>query len=241
MKNVSQDEIDAFAAAIKLNQLPSLETVEVPVRPEGFMWFEGRMAIRRIFKAILSLHNLQVVRLPYHVRDVDLMAFADALELRSRRGLPGLKELYGLKHDYVVVEDSEENGEEEEENFDVIARILKPCLPTLERFRYGQTSWKVHHLRSLGACMAASPPIPLKELSLSISYEASPDSFIPVSNAIKVGAAPLLERFRVRGYSSALTGPSVVSLCDAIEQGAFSKLQELELKSCLFEDDGMAK
>ena len=54
-------------------------------------------------------------------------------------------------------------------------------------------------------------------------------STVPIFDAIKAGAAPLLERLSF--IDIPITGDSNVSLCNAIEEGAFSKLQELDFHS----------
>ena len=51
------------------------------------------MVWREPFHAALSLPTLTVIHLPCAMTNVDLNAFADALETRKARGLPGLKYL----------------------------------------------------------------------------------------------------------------------------------------------------
>ena len=81
------------------------------------------------------------------------------------------------------------------------------------------------HIRCLGECFAASPPMALKELHLSCygGYALEEADLAPFFAAIETGAAPLLERLDVWG--APITGDNFVTLCNAIEQGAFSKLK----------------
>ena len=55
------------------------------------------------------------------------------------------------------------------QRFDVIARILKACLPTLQRLEnFMDYLWARHHIEALGQCFLASPPKALKELQLCV-------------------------------------------------------------------------
>ena len=64
--------------------------------------------------------------------------------------------------------DGDEKGEDlPPQRFDVIVRILKVCLPTLETLHgLADFTCKSHHLEAFGQCFLASPPMALKEVDL---------------------------------------------------------------------------
>ena len=218
--DVTKEELDALAATIELAKLPSLQTVDVSnIRNDGTCCFA------KIFKAALVLPCMQVLHLPlYKLSVTELEALADGLENRSNcQSLPGLRELTKVIRAV-------------DRNCKLGGRILKACLPTLEKMNESSSSY--HSESFLGQCFAASPPRALKELILSCACLHT-GAFIPLFNAFKAGVAPLLERLEITGGE--MKHHIVDSICQAMEQGAFSKLQELKLEGGNMEAHSLIK
>ena len=97
--------------------------------------------------------------------------------------------------------EAEEDYDQEEglppQDFDIIARILKAYLSTLESLNEDDTLiWKNSYTRSLGEIFAASPPMALQELRMICTddgFYEEPNWFVSVFEAVRTGSAPLLE------------------------------------------------
>ena len=224
--------------------------------------------VKKLFEVALSQPSLRELHVPRPMTSVDLEALADALEIRRQRGLPGLTKLDELTDKYLIVDNKGEfegPGYDDDDNqiilddyevevaadgrlillpqsFDIIARILKICLPTLESlFDCGALVYKSHHPEAFGQCILVSPPMALMELTLyccEIEKDfADGAAFAFLFNALKTTSVPSLEHLNIE--DPPLGAQSMESLCSAIESGAFPRLKNLDLHCSLINDDGM--
>ena len=109
---VTDEELAALAAVIEADQLPKLQAIDLATIADD------TLDNSRFLNAMLSLPSIKVIHLPYDcMKLVDLRAFADALENRSKRGQPGLKELPGT-----TIRNFFGRGDK---SFDAVARIWK--------------------------------------------------------------------------------------------------------------------
>ena len=101
---VTKGELEALAAGIELAHLPSVDLSKALndstclVKPQGssHRHMEILCGLEKLFKAVLSVPSLQVLRLPHsYTMYKDTIALAEALEARKQSGLSGLKELSG--------------------------------------------------------------------------------------------------------------------------------------------------